>query len=75
MAITKEHNMITKLKHHDHCEVRVEQLHNHTHYARLMCVDHNTHIQWLNRKQAQQIAPITNSNTFMFTRGLFEEVV
>jgi hypothetical protein len=52
---------ITKLKHHDNCEVRVEQLHNHTHYARLICADHNTHIQWLNQAQAREIAPITNS--------------
>jgi hypothetical protein len=68
--------MITKLKHHDNCEVRVEQLpHTHTHYARLKCVDHNTHIQWLNRQEAHTIASLTNHKDHMFTRRLFEEVV
>jgi hypothetical protein len=50
--------MITKLTHHNDCEVRVEQLYNHTHYARLMCADHNKHIQWLNQEQAQQIEEV-----------------
>jgi hypothetical protein len=64
---------ITKLKHHDKCEVRVQQCaHESAHYASLRCVDCDTHIQWLNRQQAHTIAPLTNPKDFMFTRRLFE---
>tara|TARA_R110000803_G_scaffold142239_1_gene208571 strand:+ start:41 stop:325 length:285 start_codon:yes stop_codon:yes gene_type:complete len=52
---------ITKLKHHDNCNVTVEQTpKEHWHPARLMCVDHNTHIQWLNMQQADEICVLLN---------------
>lgn len=42
---------ITKLKHHDNCEVYV-QLERYKiigHYASLRCKNHNTWIQWLHK--------------------------
>ncbi len=56
MAITKEHNMITKLKHHDKCPVEVKiNPKGSTHYASLRCTQHQAHIQWLNRQQAHNV--------------------
>lgn len=42
---------ITKLKHHDSCEVYVqlERWHQTGHYASLHCAEHRTHIQWLHK--------------------------
>lgn len=70
----QETNMaITRLKHHDNCTVKVKQCkHTSAHYAELRCEQCNTHIQWLNRQEAQKIAPITNGKDFMFTRAAFE---
>ena len=43
--------MITKLKHHDKCEVYVQlERYNLTgHYASLQCKNHNKWIQWLHK--------------------------
>tara|TARA_R110000796_G_scaffold103973_1_gene213479 strand:- start:367 stop:657 length:291 start_codon:yes stop_codon:yes gene_type:complete len=52
---------VTKLTKHDNCEVTVEQTpKGHCHPARLMCVDHNTHIQWLDKQQADEICVMLN---------------
>lgn len=42
--------MITRLKHHDKCNVGVFRMPNNKHYARLFCKDCGTHIQWLSKK-------------------------
>ena len=69
----RKHMAITRLKHHDNCTVKVKQCkHTSAHYAELRCEQCNTHIQWLNRQEAQKIAPITNGKDFMFTRAAFE---
>ena len=63
---------ITKLKHHDNCEVSIHRCKpNSAHFAALRCRDCNTHIQWLNRQEADKIQRIINEN-FAPTRGLFD---
>ena len=48
--------MITRLKHHDRHPVGVHICKpGSTHYAALRCKLCRTHIQWLNREQAQWI--------------------
>ena len=51
MYTTEIKMAITKLKHHDKCEVYVqrERWHQTGHYASLHCAEHNTHIQWLHK--------------------------
>tara|TARA_R110000782_G_scaffold250286_1_gene337541 strand:+ start:20 stop:313 length:294 start_codon:yes stop_codon:yes gene_type:complete len=52
---------ITKLTKHDNCEVTVEQTPKGVyHPARLKCVDHNIHIQWLGKQQADEICVLLN---------------
>jgi hypothetical protein len=47
---------ITKLKHHDKHQVSIHLCKPQSaHYAALRCVNCNTHIQWLNRQEAQKI--------------------
>lgn len=48
---------ITKLKHHDDHPVAIHRCKpTAVHYAALRCAKCNTHVQWLNRQQAEQIA-------------------
>jgi len=46
---------ITRLRHHDNCEVKTERVYDSPHYARLVCRDHGVHIQWLGRAEYKQI--------------------
>jgi hypothetical protein len=56
---------ITKLKHHDHHEVTIHLCKpKSAHYAALRCADCNTHIQWLNRQEAETINQIVNPMTW-----------
>ena len=49
--------MITRLKHHDHCEVYVqlERYKRTGHYASLQCKDCNTWIQWLHKQDVERV--------------------
>ena len=48
---------ITKLKRHDNHKVSIHRCKpTAVHYAALRCVYCNTHIQWLNRQEAERIA-------------------
>ena len=38
---------LTKLTHHNNCEVEAQLIHTGPHYARLFCTDCKVHIQWL----------------------------
>lgn len=47
---------LTKLKHHDKCPVSVNKCKDKSkHYASLHCDKHNTHIQWLSKKDVVAI--------------------
>lgn len=52
--------MITKLKHHDKCNVYVqlERWNKIGHYASLHCADHDTWIQWLSKWDAEKLSDI-----------------
>lgn len=47
--------MITKMKKHDNCEVETRRLYEGPHYAKLVCRDCKTWIQWLDQKDYQAI--------------------
>lgn len=55
---------ITKLKHHDNHEISIHRCKpGKVHYAALRCKQCNTHIQWLNRQQAQQIQEVLDATS------------
>ena len=47
--------MITRLKKHDNCEVETQRLYEGPHYAKLVCRDCRTWIQWLDKKDYSKI--------------------
>lgn len=49
--------MITKLTHHDNCDVYVqlERWNQRNHYASLHCKKHSVWIQWLNKWDVQSL--------------------
>jgi len=56
MTATKEITMITPKTKHDNCKVTVHLCkEDSVNYAALRCVDHNKHIQWLSKEDAQAI--------------------
>lgn len=52
---------LTKLKTHDKCKVDAELVKTGPHYARLVCKDHNKHIQWLTWWDYIKINELTKS--------------
>lgn len=46
---------ITQLEKHDHCDVWVVIHPEKTHYASLVCRQHNAWIQWLSREDTNSI--------------------
>ena len=51
--------MITKLTKHDHHRVKIHPTRGMgPHYAALRCCECNTHIQWLNHDQTQQLVEL-----------------
>lgn len=75
---------ITKLKTHDKCPVKAILGPFGTHYGRLKCATHNTHIQWLNKADFVETATIlgkfenkqgTTFDTVKSTNGVKERPV
>lgn len=46
---------ITRLNKHDNCPVQLTRLAGNTHYARLSCAVHHTHIQWVSARDFKLI--------------------
>ena len=50
---------ITRLKHHDKHRVSIHKCKpTAVHYAALRCAECDTHIQWLNRQEAEKISKL-----------------
>jgi hypothetical protein len=63
---TEENTMITRLKHHEKCEVGVVQMpKNNKHHSRLICVDCGVHIQWLSKKDSLEIRKIIEPGRYV----------
>lgn len=55
--------MITKHTYHDDCEVTIRRtLNSGPHFAEMRCVQHNKHIQWLNKETFLSLVTGTDIN-------------
>jgi len=52
--------MITANTHHNNCSVEAVLVHSGIHYGKLICKQHNKHIQWLNQADYESITGLKN---------------